>query len=205
MGPARRPGSIAAVAAVLLALAAGCRRDEVTFVRVPKGQAGAPSASAGGEGIATARADLPPPASTEGRALAWTLPKGWTQGPGDGMRFATLKPAAQERIEVSVVVLPGSAGGELANVNRWRGQIGLPAIDEAALGSMRRMLRTRAGPVSVYDFSSEGETKSRVVAGLAVAAGNTWFIKMTGGAEPVAAAKPDFIRLLESLRIEASN
>jgi len=35
--------------------------------------------------------------------------------------------------------------------------------------------------------------------------GNTWFVKMSGDAEPVAAAGADFIHLLESLRLEEAN
>jgi hypothetical protein len=119
------------------------------------------------------------------------------------MRYATLKPAATGKIDVSVVVLPGPAGGELANVNRWRGQIGLPALDEAALAGARKTLTTKAGPVTVYDFSSDGQAQTRLVAGLASAEGNTWFVKMVGDAAPVGAARPEFIRLLESLRFDA--
>ena len=104
-----------------------------------------------------------------------------------------------------MTVLPGEAGGELANVNRWRGQIGLPAMDAAALAAAREPLRTKAGTVSVYDFTSDAGAKSRVVAGLAFVDGNTWFVKMTGDAAAVAAARPDFLRIVESLRRDASN
>jgi hypothetical protein len=121
------------------------------------------------------------------------------------MRYATLKPATAGRVEASVVVLPGPAGGELANVNRWRGQIGLEPIDESGLASARKMLETKAGAVSVFDFESQGKSKSRVIAGIATSRGNTWFVKMTGDSGPVAAARADFVHLLESLRFEDAN
>ena len=105
---------------------------------------------------------------------------------------------------MSVVVLPGSAGGELANVNRWRGQLGLGAADELALAAARETIRTGAGPLSLYDFSSEGEKRSRMVVGLAVFDGNAWFVKMVGDAGPVGVARTDFIHLLESLHLEAN-
>ena len=60
------------------------------------------------------------------------------------------------------------------------------------------------GPVAVYDFTSEGSARTRVVAGLTSANGSTWFIKMSGDADPVGVAKPDFIHLLESLRFEGT-
>ena len=32
--------------------------------------------------------------------------------------------------------------------------------------------------------------------------GNTWFLKMTGDADPVAKAKPDFMTILGSVRLD---
>jgi hypothetical protein len=118
------------------------------------------------------------------------------------MRFATLKPPVSGKVDASVVVLPGPAGGELANVNRWRGQIGLAPLDEAGLAKARKVMKTRAGPLKVYDFTSEAAPRSRLVAGLTEVAGETWFVKMTGDADAVGAARSDFMKLLGSLRLE---
>jgi hypothetical protein len=190
-----KPVSYAIVLA-LLAAAAGCGRDDVTHFRVPKEQAQAQGVSA------PTAAEGAPPAQPKGRGLRWTLPNGWTEGSGGAMRFATLKPPVVGKIDASVVVLPGPAGGELANVNRWRGQIGLPAIDDATLSRSRKVMKTQAGPLKVYDFTSEGAPRSRLVAGLTESAGNTWFVKMTGDADAVGAARDDFMKLLGSLRFE---
>jgi len=183
------------VACALLFGAAACRRDEITLVRVPKGRpAQEPAAT-------TAGAEASPSSPPAGHTLAWTLPDGWKQTAGSGMRFATLVPPASGRIDVSVVVLPGPAGGEQANVNRWRGQIGLPPLDELALASARKAVATGAGSLSLYDFSDEPGAR-RTVAGLLVSGGSSWFVKMTGDAEPVRATLPDFMRLLRALRFE---
>ena len=197
------------VLAAALALAA-CRREEVKHFRVAKSApesgpampvAAGPTAPPGMGG------DVAPPAAPSGAdALTWKLPKGWTQSrsPG-GMRYATLvPPATPGTLDVSVVVLPGPAGGELANVNRWRGQIGLPPLDEAALGAQRKQVKTRAGDVSLYDFSSEGTKRTRVVAGFTVSKGNTWFVKMSGDADAVATRRGEFVNLLESLRLDSA-
>jgi len=143
--------------------------------------------------------DVAAPPRPEG-GLAWTLPKGWEQNLSGGMRYATLKAPQPGKLDISVVVLPGPAGGELANVNRWRGQIGLSPIDEGGLRAARKPVRTKAGEMALYDFTSDGQVKTRVVAGLTESQGNTWFFKMVGDADPVAAARADFIRLLESVR-----
>ncbi len=189
------------LAAAALCFAPGCRRDEVTYARVPKASLnGAPP---GFPLMSASSADVPqPPAPSGSDALRWKLPKGWTEADAGGMRYATLKPSVSGRIDVSVVVLPGPAGGELANVNRWRGQIGLPPIDEASLASARRSLESPAGTVSVYDFTSEGQAKSRMIAGLLAAKGNSWFLKMVGDADKVGTARPEFMHLLETLRFD---
>jgi hypothetical protein len=200
----------------LLSLALGCSSDRIAHYRVPKEAHTAPppprpamppmpmGEKTGAPDPREARTpDVPPPASPQG-ALKWSLPKGWSEAPGGGtMRFATLK-APYPKVEATVVVLPGPAGGELANVNRWRGQINLPALaDEASLAKSRTVLKTRVGAVHVYDFTSDGQAKSRLVAGsIATPDGNTWFLKLTGDADAVAKAKPDFMTILGSLHLD---
>jgi hypothetical protein len=148
--------------------------------------------------------DVPTPATPKGAsALEWKLPKGWTQSRSGGMRYASLKPPTTGRIDVSVVVLPGDAGGELANVNRWRGQIGQGPIDAAALEKSRKVMKTPAGALALYEFQS-ADSKSRLVAGLLTAGGNSWFLKMVGDAEAVGAAHGGFLNLLETLHFEGS-
>jgi hypothetical protein len=66
----------------------------------------------------------------------WELPEGWRQTAGADMRFATIEiPTDEKLLELSVIPLPGQ-GGEpalVANVNRWRGQLGLAPIDASEL------------------------------------------------------------------------
>ncbi len=187
------------VAALLVV--AGCGRDEVAHYRVPKSASTAVSAT-GGMGAPGADALPPPPDASATGKLDWKLPKGWTESrSAGGMRYATLKPSGAGKVEVSVTVFPGPAGGELANVNRWRNQIGLAPVDEGAIAKDRKALKSPAGPLAVFDYTSEGKEKTRMVAAILFAGGNSWFVKMVGDAGPVAAARPDFVRLLESLSL----
>lgn len=190
----------------LLTLAA-CSRDEVRHYRIPK-EASPQGLPAGHPpmpmeaGPATPSAAMPP-APPSGSGLSWKLPQGWTQEQGGGMRFATLKTGIPGRIDASVIMLAGAAGGELANVNRWRSQIGLAPIDETTMATQRTLVKSPAGNVSVFDFSGEGASASRTLAGLITTSdGNTWFFKVTGDVQPVGKAKPSLLRLLESLRLD---
>jgi hypothetical protein len=196
---ARKPFWIVAVV-----LFAACGKDEVAHYRVPKSDPGStPAPGAMGAMGAPPAAGLPPPPDESSTgSLRWTLPKGWTETrSAGGMRYATIKPTAQGKIEVSVTVFPGSAGGEIANVNRWRNQIGLPPVEEAALAKDRKPLKSPAGSLALFDYTGEGKEKTRMVAAILFAGGNSWFVKMVGDAGPVAASRADFVRLLESLRL----
>jgi hypothetical protein len=190
----------------------GCRGDQVSHFRVPKEapftpsspRPGAPPQPMGartGEPAPGPAPEMPAPPAPSA-SLKWSLPKGWTDAPGGGsMRFATFKAPFEGKLEATVVVLPGPAGGELANVNRWRGQIDLSPLDEAGLAKARTVLKTKAGAMNVYDFT--GGAKGRLVAGyISTPDGNTWFLKLTGDAGPVAKAKSDFMTILGSVRLD---
>jgi hypothetical protein len=134
-----------------------------------------------------------------GEALQWTLPPGGVSEKASGMRVATLRPAADSKVDVSVIRLPGPAGGELSNVNRWRGQLSLAPIDEAERTKSRKEVKSPAGAVSIYEFGNDS-TKQRMVAGLLMVDGNSWFIKMTGDSADVVASRGAFETLIASLR-----
>jgi hypothetical protein len=208
-------GATLLVATGLLGLSLGCRSDQIMHYRVPKesgpfepgNRPTMPPQPMGARTGETSQgqppsAEVPAPPRPEG-GLKWALPKGWSELPGGGMRYATFKTPFEGRLEATVVVLPGPAGGELANVNRWRNQISLPPLDEPGLAKARTTLTSKAGAVNVYDFTSEGSTKSRLVAGyITTPDGNTWFLKLTGDVSLVAKAKPDFTRILGSLHLD---
>src|SRR5688572_23362445 len=68
----------------------------------------------------------------------WKVPAGWRQDARQRpMRFATfLIGEGDAAVEVAVSQFPGDVGGLLANVNRWRGQVGLAPVTEAELPSI---------------------------------------------------------------------
>jgi hypothetical protein len=141
-------------------------------------------------------ADSPRP-----KGLRWTTPKGWKELAGGGMRVASFElPKGPGKAEVTVVALPGDVGGELANVNRWRGQLALPPVAEADLPAARAPVRSGLGKLFVYDFTGAGEKKTRLVAGMIQVSGTMWFFKLMGDEAAVAAAKPAFLKLLEGLK-----
>ena len=191
------PKTIALLALLTFALA-GCKKaDEVRFYQAPKDE---PSTIA-------ANPALPPAPKPEPDSKpAWQKPEGWTEKPASAMRLASFSSAEKdgESADISVVTLGGPAGGALANVNRWRGQIGLAAVDEAGLATMLTDTQIDEKPARIIDMAGteppEGKTKpQRTIVGMVEVAGQTWFFKMSGEDSVVAAEKPAFLAFLNSV------
>jgi hypothetical protein len=214
--PRARPHAML-MALMMIVVGPQCRRDEVVHARVAKGRGAMPSMGQAtgmdmppkgreappSSGQAPPGDDVPlPPQPGQGEKLAWALPKGWTETKGEGMRYATLQPAVKGKSEVSIIMLPGAVGGELANVNRWRGQIGLPPVDESALPGLRTNVTSKAGRVSLYDFISEDQAKTRMVVGMLATEASSWFLKLQGDTDAVSAARAGFATFLGTLHLE---
>jgi hypothetical protein len=87
----------------------------------------------------------------------WTLPQGWQQKPASGMRYATIDvPSAAGALDLSVTVLPKNepdlAVYALSNVNRWRGQLGLPALSPAELKNNVEPLELAGATATLVDM-----------------------------------------------------
>ena len=133
------------------------------------------------------------------RDLAWTIPADWKDRPGSGMRVATIAIAAGGgTAEMSVIALDGSAGGTLANVNRWRGQLGLGEIGEIEFARTAVKVASAAGEVTVVEFAGAAGQGS-LFGGLLNAKGRTWFFKATGPANVLAAARADLMTFIQGL------
>jgi len=94
--------------------------------------------------------------------LKWTLPEGWTEGPGDEVRFATIKTGPEPKmLDVTIVPLPKDGGELLPNVNRWRGQLSLPPAEPDELGAMTQAIEIDGRKGTLVDlvgkFSNKGK------------------------------------------------
>jgi len=91
-------------------------------------------------------------------ALTWTLPEGWKQDPGQTQhRYATILVGDKDPLEATISSLEGQAGTLVLNVNRWRGQIGLDAIDDLDLDLFTRKESLPLGPVTFVDMVGPGK------------------------------------------------
>lgn len=194
-----------------LALLAACRDAKVASYRVPKEQpeplppiltGEVPAAS--GAGAAMASTAVPTAAGT---GLTWTAPDHWKPKPASAMRKGSyaVPGTGGADADLSITAFPGDVGGELANINRWRGQLELPPLAEADLAAAVTRLDQNGLSFVVVDFANPQSAKSqRIVGALVPFDGATWFFKLMGPDALVAREKPVFLAFLQTVRPPAA-
>ncbi len=180
-------------------LAFGCKpAPQVARYEVKSEASPAPAAAPAAPVAAqpAAAAPMVAPASMKAEAASFDAPKwgklpaGWSVGPENAMRKATWIVAGPDgsKAEVAVTVFPGNVGGLTANVNRWRGQIGLaPASGDEIAASAKP---AKVGGIESQRFvmaSTDG--KKGLDAVMTPHKGATWFFKMSGDAAIAATKK----------------
>ena len=160
----------------LLLLAAGCQRDEVKVYRIARIRSKCRRAirarAAGGFTQSQPAAGTPGhfiragdgrgrwPPSPRQSPLTWKTPAGWTEVPPSEMRVASFKVSGAngKQADVSVIPLPGMAGTDSANVNRWRGQVGLAEASDDELQKAAENVEAGGQPAQLYDIAGTTRT-----------------------------------------------
>jgi hypothetical protein len=141
-------------------------------------------------------------AGAEMPAIDLHPPAGWEKQEGNAMRFASYRiPAAgPDGIagDVSVVSLPGEGGSNLENVNLWRAQLRLAPLEKEDDPALGETLQSPAGPITLTHMVSaeplfSGKRHGAITAAILRTGEVTWFFKIAGEAEMVAAHRARFV------------
>src|SRR4051812_10492584 len=105
------------VVLLVLLMTAACQRDEpIQTYRIPKQSP-----------VVMQQRPNPAPGANAGTTpgIRWKVPAGWEERAPSQMRVGSflIKGSAGQQADMSIVPLSGEAGSDLANINRWRGQI----------------------------------------------------------------------------------
>ena len=176
------------------ALLASCRDESIATYRAPKD---APSPA------------VPTPATAGTSDITWTLPAGWTTEPDpSGMRKGSFLVSGAEgaKADMSVTAFPGNVGGDLPNVNRWRGQVGLPPIDDATLEQTVQTIDAPAGKFSFIELSGVNAAQKtvRMLGAWLQQPDRRWFFKLLGDDALVTAQYDAFFAFLKSVSFAAA-
>ena len=200
----------ATVGTILGIALAGCGRDSVKVYHVDASDTATPTpppAVAPAAMPANMPDGLPVPDNSGQPSLKYTLPAGWVEKTPTQMRVASFGIAQDSKqADVSVIPLGGTAGNDLANVNRWRGQVGLAALPESDVANLAEKVTVGEAPADLYDLAgtAPGSGEAQRILGVILHREDTaWFFKMTGEAGLVEQQKSAFIAFLKSLQFGA--
>ena len=201
--------------ASLMLLFTACRDAKVASYRVPKEKdpempaanvastdAAAPaapanaSAPAPGAGMAAT-----PVATASGAGLTWTAPATWKVKAASAMRKGSFTISGDGGdADLSITAFPGDVGGELANINRWRGQVSLAPLSEGEVAAAVTRVSANGLAIGVVDFVGTGATPQRILGAMVPYGSATWFFKLMGPDAVVAQAKPSFLEFLKTVK-----
>lgn len=143
-------------------------------------------------------------------SLSWKqIPAGWEEVTPGEMRLASfrVKGSDGKQADMGIFPLPGMAGNDLDNVNRWRTQVGQPAITEAELAKLALPVEIAGQAAQVYEQAgtnpSSGD-KTRILAAILRREGVAWFFKLNGDDDLVAQQKTAFVDFLKGLTFTAA-
>ena len=196
-----------AIAALGLAVAA-CNSN-------PEPGSGSKPMSGSPQGATTASSGATTSAPAQSKAgpgeILWDVPKSWKEIPNpNAMRIATyLVARADGDPDDGEMSVSRVGGGVEANLGRWKAQ-----FDPVKPDSTKRFERQTAG-LKVTIFETAGSYTGMVIRGqnpkprenwallaaiVEVPGGDPWFFKLTGPEKTLAAARPDFESLANSVR-----
>ena len=138
-----------------------------------------------------------------GRPFQFTKPDDWEERPPDN-RMGIFRPAVflvRDREHLADVSVVPASGGAAANVNRWRSQLGLEALDDAQIKKELRTLDVAGAKAPYVDMTGRDPTgPQRILGAWIVHGGRTWFIKMKGSPELVGKQQAAFEAFVQSIR-----
>jgi hypothetical protein len=163
---------------------------------------GAARPQPGDLGAAQSKMDDVSVKKSDGPDLQWTAPAAWQVGAPNAMRKASYRVAGQPGAvaEISITAFPGNVGGEVANVNRWRNQLGLSTASAAEIVSAVTHREQGGLQISIVEIiSPPGPQAQRLVGAIVPFGEATWFFKLTGPDQLVAGEKAAFLAFLETI------
>jgi len=150
----------------------------------------------------------PPPTIekvTEISRFTWEKPASWIPTEGSSMRLASFEiPFSTGSGDLSIMELGGDGGGLEANVNRWRGQIGLGPLTKLEIEDEAGNGVSQLGNYQLFRLINLEKKESAFLAAVFPLESRTLFIKLTASTDGILEIEKDFKDFCSSMKFENS-
>jgi hypothetical protein len=135
----------------------------------------------------------------------WTIPAGWVKSPAAPFSIATFTTGPKEpNARLTVSPFPRYENADVtSNVNRWRGQVGLPDASPEQIRKDLAHLDANGVTADLLDVSgveARTGTKLRLIVAMLTQGKTTWVIKLIGPDGVVAEQKNAFEAFVKSMK-----
>ena len=142
---------------------------------------------------------------TQISSFTWEKPALWIPNEGSSMRLASFEiPYSTGSGDLSIMELGGDGGGLEANVNRWRGQIGLDPLTKLEIKDEAGNGVSQIGNYLLFQLINLEKKESAFLAAVFPLESRTLFIKLTASADGILEIEKDFKDFCSSIKFENS-
>ena len=188
-----------------LLLITSCGKEETTTYMVPKQsppEAPKPAMETQSDMDAVTATHVEMTAQAPvGSGFTSTLPEGWVEVPGSGMRKVSY---SIEGTSIDFYLISLMMGDVPSNVNRWRGQVGLADVAPEEIAQDVQAFQAGGHDVKYIEiYNTEGGRG--IVAAIIDLAPQYWYFTAKGSVAELQANAADLRAFLESIQFEGHN
>mgnify|MGYP001046107257 CR=1 FL=1 len=183
---------------IALVFIAGCGQEQLTTYEVPKEQPAVPPPQTASEqndaSVIAAHTAMNAQAPSTGYTAE--LPEGWTEQGSSGMRMASY---TIDETSIDFYLTSLTMGDVPSNVNRWRGQVGLPAASPEQIASEIQTFEADGRAVSYIEIYNEEGGKG-IIAAIVDLSPKYWYFTGKGSVDELKAHTGEVRAFLESIQ-----
>jgi hypothetical protein len=141
---------------------------------------------------------------------ATASPAGWKEIPNAPMLLAkyVIQGSGDAKAEVNISSLSGTGGGVMANVTRWRGQLGLAPLSEEDFSKQAQSVEVAGSKGTLVDMTgtnAQTGKKLRLIGIIVPQTGDTWFYKLMGDPQIVEQQRDAFTKFVQTAKFSNGN
>ena len=132
----------------------------------------------------------------------WVAPSHWQAGKTSSMRLASFNVPYTEGVgDLSIANFSGEAGGVLANVNRWRGQLNLSSLTVDQLKNEMRVEQSSLGEFKMFKILNSTDESSAFLCSIFEIGHSTVFVKLVASISGINQLEKEFKEFCSSFFI----
>jgi hypothetical protein len=135
----------------------------------------------------------------------FTAPEGWKAIESPQFAVAAFTTGqGGKRVDVSITPMAGAGGDLLMNVNRWRSQLGLPALTADELSTCTDPYKVDGKPAHLVRLMApeDADPRPAIFVAMIDAGDATWIFKLRGTADAVHSQQENFQKLVDSVKFK---